>query len=221
VREEGEIIMKFPKRSFLILLIFLLVFSACESIQEEQREELFLEACAAGILVVPDLMPPPRVTKPFVGADDGMVQGNLVGLFSQATVDAHLLVSDVLSSYQTEGAYNYAPTEGMRIVIEKVFVHPQVIVPGDYLDLNIRYALLSPYSYNWTPITEIRELFYNNEMVGRPEAHVSLLDGTYTTTVRIRLPRDVPVGQYQLVATVQTENALDAKELRFLILTHD
>jgi hypothetical protein len=213
--------MKLLKHPVLFLLIFLFVFSACQSVAERQRKELFLEACAAGIVVVPDLMPPPPVTKAFVGANDGMVQGNMVGVLSQATADAHLLVSDVLGRYQTEGAYNYSPSEGMRIVIEKVFVHPQAIVPGAYFDLNIRYALLSPYAYNWTPITEIRELFYDNEIVGRPEAHVSLLDGTYTTTVRIRLPKNVPVGQYQLVATVQTENALDAKELRFVILSHN
>lgn len=213
--------MKVLKLPTLFLFIFLIMFSACQSIAQRQRKEVMLEACKAGILVVPDLMPAPRVTKSFVGANNGMVQGNMVGLLSQATADARLLVSDVLSRYQTEGAYNYAPSEGMRIVIEKVFVHPQIIVPGGYFELNIRYALLSPYAYNWTPITEIRELFYNNEMVGRPEAHVSLLDGTYTTTVRIRLPKDVPLGQYQLVATVQTENALDAKELRFVILNHN
>jgi hypothetical protein len=205
------------RRLIYPLCSLLLITLSCESYREEVREDLLRAGVEMGVVIPPDINPPPYVVDSFTGTKAGRVSGNLVGLFSQATAVPELLVSQIMSGRETAGAYDYQAAEGVRIIIEDVFLQPRVVTPGDYLDINIKYALLSPAHDNWTEITEIRELFFNDELVGKPEAHVSLADGTYTTTVRIRLPAHVPAGQYQLVATVQTDYALDAEELRFVV----
>jgi hypothetical protein len=209
--------MKYSISRAIFMLLLLLPFTACESLRENQREEIIKISCDAGIVPPPDIMPPPLVLSSFTGVNAGRVSGNMVGLLSQAAADPNLLVSEISSGRQTAGAFGYDPSDGIRIIIEKVFVLPQIVSPGDYLDMNIRYALLSPVHDNWTEIKETREMYFDGDLVGKPEAHVALVDGAYTTTVRLRLPGNTPPGEYRLVATVQTNYAIDTKDLLFYV----
>ncbi|RJP25781.1 MAG: hypothetical protein C4520_01810 [Candidatus Abyssobacteria bacterium SURF_5] len=199
------------------MLAVLLSAAGCSAHKEQVGKELRRQARDMGVIIPRDVVPPPYVIESFTGVNAGMVSGNLVGHFSRASADPYLLVSEVLSGRPTAGAHGYAPSEGVRAIIEKVSVQPDPVRLGDYLNINIRYALLTPAHDNWMRITETREIFFNEELVGKPVARLSLPDGTYTTTVRIRLPAEAPAGEYLVVASIQTDYGLDAEELRFNI----
>jgi hypothetical protein len=207
----------FMKYFICLLLTILLVSIGCVSYEEIRTQELVREGCAAHVVVPPDMAPAPQVLDTYVGANEGAVSGHLVGPFSQAVAETKLDVSDIRGGRETAGAYGYKPSDGVRIVIEDVFTQPDIGRPNDFLNLNARYALMTPTDHSWAEITELRELFYGSELVGRPEAHVALINGTYTTMVRIRLPADVPTGEYRLITTIKTPYAQDSKEIPFTI----
>ncbi len=206
------------KNAIAVCICILILFgvAGCESILEQQREELILEACRAGVFIPPDLMPASRVINSFVGMDPA-VSGHMVGPWQQAVVD-DVYVSHVLSGRQSAGAYGYHPTDGIKVIIEDAFVDPEHVLAGNYVNLNIRYVLLSPVDHNWAEITEFRSIYLNSELVGKPESHLALPDGTFTTSVRLRLPKDAPLGEYEVLSQVQTANALDARKTSFSVV---
>jgi hypothetical protein len=77
------------------------------------------------------------------------------------------------------------------------------------------YAVLTPYPNNRIPITEIREITYRGELVGRPQVDVQYNDGTYTSTVPLQLPADAKPGEYRVKYIVQTAGASDTQEATF------
>jgi len=66
-------------------------------------------------------------------------------------------------------------------------------------------------------VTEIREITYKGELVGRPEVKVEHADGTYTTTVPLQLPSSAQKGTYKVKAMVESQYAKDAREITFTV----
>ena len=79
------------------------------------------------------------------------------------------------------------------------------------------YAVLHPVPETKTTITEIREITLNDELVGQPEVRVDRSDGTYISTVPLRLPSSAKKGTYVVRTIVQSANAKDTKEIRFSV----
>lgn len=80
------------------------------------------------------------------------------------------------------------------------------------------YAVLNPSPEARVAITETREITYRGELVGKPEVRVDRTDGTYTSTVPIRLPTTANEGTYRVRITIQSEDAKDTKELTFRVV---
>jgi hypothetical protein len=97
-------------------------------------------------------------------------------------------------------------------------VFPPTVRPGEVVDLKMTYAVLHPTPNTKTRITEIREISYRGELVGRPEVNVEQSDGTYTTTVPLRLPSNAARGTYRVKSMVQSPNAKDTRETTFTVL---
>ena len=68
-----------------------------------------------------------------------------------------------------------------------------------------------------TKIMEIREITYKGEMVGRPEVRVEHTDGTYTSTVPLRLPSSAAKGTYRVKTMVESQVAKDTRETTFTV----
>jgi hypothetical protein len=118
---------------------------------------------------------------------------------------------------ETAQAYKYCGSRGTILTLEEVSLSPQSVNPGDIVEIKMTYAVLNPTPGAKTTLTEIREITYNDELVGRPEVRVERADGTYTSTVPLKLPSTAKKGKYRLKAVVQSENLKDTKELEFTV----
>ncbi len=79
------------------------------------------------------------------------------------------------------------------------------------------YAVLNPSQKAQTQITETREIIHNGELVGKPEITVIRTDGTYRSSIPLRLPSNAPRGEYRVRTTVQSANAKDTREMYFQV----
>jgi len=66
-------------------------------------------------------------------------------------------------------------------------------------------------------ITEIREIRYEGELVGRPKVTLTHKGGTYSSTVPLFLPKDAKMGTYKVLTTIQAPNASDSGETSFTV----
>jgi hypothetical protein len=152
------------------------------------------------------------ITKSATGAVVGALVGGLLG-----GVIGHYAYDKQKSREQTAEDYGYETTDGTVLRIEEVSANPGNIPPGQTLNLNLTYALLTPDGDQETSITESREITHNGELIGRPEVRVERVDGTYTSTIPIQLPANAEKGVYKVVSTVQSANASDAREMSFTV----
>lgn len=192
----------------VLVFVFILSFASCETVMTEHKGA----AVGAG-----------------AGAATGAVAGALIGRGAGAVVVGGLiggLLGGVVGNYaydqprnreQTAKAYNYNTSQGTVLTIENVSASPQTIRTGNLVDLKMTYAVLNPSANVQTNITEIREITHDGELVGKPEVRVTRGDGTYDSTVPLRLPSNAPKGQYKVTMTVQSDNAKDTRETRFTV----
>lgn len=79
------------------------------------------------------------------------------------------------------------------------------------------YAVLSPSPDAKTVITEVREIRHSGQLVGQPEVRIDRSDGTYSSTVPLRLSANSEKGVCIVRTIVQSENATDTKESKFTV----
>ena len=162
-----------------------------------------------------------------VGAATGAVAGAIIGKSTKAAVIGGLagaLIGGAIGHYaydrkrtrtETAQAYKYKPSQGTVLTIEEASTAPQSVSPGEVVEIKMTYAVLNPTPEARTAITEIREITYEGNLVGKPENLVERADGTYTSSVPLRLPADAKKGLYRVKVVVQSENVKDTKEISF------
>jgi len=143
-----------------------------------------------------------------VGALAGALLGGAIG---------HFEYDQEKSREQTAKNYNYKSSHGTVLTIENLKATPVTVQPGETVELKLTYALLHDSPDTKTAVTEIREITYKGELVGRPEVKVEHPDGTYTTTVPLRLPPEAQKGTYKVKAMVESQYAKDAREITFTV----
>jgi hypothetical protein len=110
---------------------------------------------------------------------------------------------EVKNTYEeTSEEYNYQPASGTI---------------GDQVELAATYALLDASPDADIKITEIREIRYEGELVGRPKVTLTHKGGTYSSTVPLFLPKDAKTGTYKVIITIQTPNTRDSGEINFTV----
>ncbi len=191
--------------SLLLIIAFVSGSCGCASIPEEHK--------GAG-------------TGAAVGGATGAVAGALLGSAGAKTEMAIVgglvgaLVGGAIGHYaydkkrdreETNSRYNYQPTSGSTLRIENVSALPASARPGDTVDLNATYAVMTPDPESEISVTEIREIRHAGELVGKPEITVTRSGGTYTSSVPLILPNDAKSGEYVVTTTVQTANASDSR----------
>lgn len=181
---------------YLLLLSFLcLQLTGCASMSGAQK------GAAGGALV-----------GSIIGAVIGGKNGAAIGGAVLGAIGGALLGGAAGNYYDRKVAsrteaikkYRYNFKEDM-IVIEDSSILPQYAASGTKLEAHIQYTVLSPKSYMETKIKETRILDLGSERIVLAEREISRAQGTYASTLRFTLPRDLPKGSYALIAVVSND----------------
>ena len=145
-----------------------------------------------------------------------VVVGTLAGALLGGAI-GHFGYDQERTREQTAKDYSYKESQGTVLRIENLKAMPASVRPGETVDLKMTYAVLHDSPDTKVSVTETREITYKGELVGRPEVKVEHTDGTYTTSVPLRLPSSAAKGTYKVKAMVESQNAKDAKEITFTV----
>jgi hypothetical protein len=143
-----------------------------------------------------------------VGALAGALLGGAIG---------HFGYDQERTREQTAKTYSYKESQGTVLRIENLKATPATVRPGEKVDLKMTYAVLHDSPNTKVAVTEVREITYKGELVGRPEVKVEHADGTYTTSVPLQLPSSAEKGTYKVRAMVESQYAKDAREITFTV----
>lgn len=201
------------QRSFVVtgvlIFYFMSLLSSCATIPEEHKGS----ASGAGIGAATGAVAGAVLGKDTKSAVLGALAGALVG-----GAIGHYAYDRKKSREETQQTYNYKPGYGTVLTIEEVSSVPGAVYPGETVELNMTYAILNPSPDIQTNITENRTIKHNGKLVGRPEIRVTRSDGTYTSSVPLRLPANAEKGTYVVTNEIQSDNAKDSREFTFTVL---
>lgn len=155
-----------------------------------------------------------------LGGDGSRTEGALLGGLAGALVGGAIgnyTVDQKRNAEDTSNRYEYQSSAGDLIRIENTSISPASIYPGDRVDLKATYALMAPQSDTRVEVTEIREIRFNGELVGKPEVSATHIPGTYDSNVPLFLANDAKRGTYQVITTIRTPRSSDSRETSFTV----
>jgi hypothetical protein len=195
--------------SFVILVGGVALLSGCETIEraikDNPKTAVGAGAGGAGGALIGGL----------ASGGTAAVFGGLAGVLTGGVI-GHLLDRQERTRAATAETVAYTEEKGNLIRIEEVSLNPQAIRPGETVNVNVQYAIVTPGGTE--RVREIRHIYYQGDLVGNPVVEVERPDGTYWSTLPIKLPESAAPGNYEVVVGVETNGALDRWESRFLVL---
>ncbi len=193
---RGEVPMR---KAFCLVVAFCLlaaVVSGCASteqtVRDNRRTAIGAGAGAVGGAIVGGL----------VGGKRGAVVGGLLGALAGGVV-GHYYDQREKTLDETSKEYGYTPRQGTRLKIETVRANPGALAPGETVNINVTYAVLVP-ADEQVLVTETREILANGTSVGKTSIDISREGGTWKSTVPISLPANAALGNYRVIASVET-----------------
>ena len=136
-------------------------------------------------------------TGAWVGAAAGGVAGALGGYLY-----AEHRNSQARSSQAAAQAYNYTPTQGNVVSIDRVDANPSTVGPGQQVQLGMTYTILTPDNQP-VAVTLVREVRFGGSTVGQPyQTTVNNANGTYTDQVAYSLPGNATPGTYTVPSRI-------------------
>jgi hypothetical protein len=195
-----------------VVALFVSILSGCAAqnggIREHQGAAVGAGAGAVGGAVVGGLL----------GGKRGAVAGGLLGA----------LAGGLLGNYHDERQKNLAETrrdytdyneaKGTRLKIERVRTHPSTAAPGDTVEIQLTYAVLTPREDVLVPVREKRELLFEGSKVGEASVDIEREGGTWRSVVPITLPGNARPGNYRVVASVESRGGgKDIEEITFRV----
>ena len=164
------------------------------------------------------------------GAVGGAVVGGLLGGKRGAVAGGLLgaLAGGLLGNYYDEREKNLAETravhteynaaKGTRLKIERVQTTPTTAAPGDTVEIQLTYAVLTPREDVMIPVREKREILFEDNKVGEASVDIEREGGTWRSVVPITLPGNARPGSYRVVASVESRGAgKDVEEITFRV----
>jgi len=164
------------------------------------------------------------------GAVGGAVVGGLLGGRRGAVVGGLLgaLAGGLVGNYHDQQEKNlaetrrshleYNPARGTRIRIERVRTNPVTVAPGDTVEIQLTYAVLTPREDVMVPVRESREILFNGSTVGEASVDIEREGGTWRSVVPITLPGNARPGSYRVVVSVESRGGgKDIEEITFLV----
>ncbi len=187
-----------------ILVVLVLLFTGCASMEQN----------------------PGTATGAGVGAAAGAAVGGAIGRSAGSAVLGGLLgglAGGLIGHYYYDQKKNREDTQktyptggGELMKIENVAVSPKTVSPGDQVNLDMTYALLTP-SGKGTEVTETREILHNGTVVGNPQVRVQRADGTYTSDIPLKLPENAQKGDYTVKMSANSGQGSDTKVANFTV----
>ncbi|MCL2103070.1 MAG: hypothetical protein FWH25_03435 [Syntrophorhabdaceae bacterium] len=159
----------------------------------------------------------------------------LGGLSGCATTDG-TLSGDLLGPLEGGflGDYSYRKEKGLEetrqihseppattdanVRIEAIRAVPDILDPGDTIDIRIKYAVLTPQEDMTVIVNETREILFEENRVGEASANIEREGGTWRSSVPITLPQNASPGIYRIVVSIRTPNGeKDVEEVTFRV----
>ena len=164
------------------------------------------------------------------GAVGGAVVGGLLGGRRGAVAGGLLgaLAGGLVGNYHDEQEKNLAETrrayteynaaKGTRLKIERVRTNPPTAAPGDTVEIQLTYAVLTPREDVMVPVRESREILFEGSKVGEASVDIEREGGTWRSVVPITLPGNARPGNYRVVASVESRGGgKDIEEITFRV----
>jgi outer membrane lipoprotein SlyB len=151
------------------------------------------------------------------GGGTGALIGGLTGVLAGGVI-GQLLDRQERTRAATSESIAYSDEKGNVVRIEEVGLNPQSIRAGETVNVNVQYAVMSRGGTEPVRVREIRHIYYQGELVGNPVVEVQRQDGTYWSTLPIKLPESATPGRYDVVVGVEMNGALDRWESRFMVV---
>ena len=159
-------------------------------------------------------------TGALIGGRPHAVGGALIGgaLGAVTGLIVHdIKVKQARSREQTAQVYNYQPTQGEMLTLERSEVLPPSVHPGEEISNTIQYALLG--TGPGTQVGEQRTLMQGDRTVADISTqNFTRQDGTWVSTLPFRLPGNLQPGQYSIVTTVRTARSAISGRANFTVL---
>ena len=164
------------------------------------------------------------------GAVGGAVVGGLLGGKRGAVAGGLLgaLTGGLLGNYYDEREKNLAETrrahteydaaKGTILKIEQVRTNPATAAPGDTVEIQLTYAVLTPREDMMVPVRESRAILFEGSKVGEASVDIEREGGTWRSVVPITLPGNARPGNYRVVASVESRGGgKDVEEITFRV----
>ena len=164
------------------------------------------------------------------GAVGGAVVGGLLGGKRGAVAGGLLgaLAGGLLGNYYDEREKNLAETrrahteydaaKGTTLKIEQVRTNPATAAPGDTVEIQLTYAVLTPREDMMVPVRESRAILFEGSKVGEVSVDIEREGGTWRSVVPITLPGNARPGNYRVVASVESRGGgKDVEEITFRV----
>jgi hypothetical protein len=193
--------------SIILIAGFVSALAGCEYAQQHQGETVGAGVGAAGGTALGLLLG---------GSARAAIAGGLLGAIAGGVVGHYAQTQDK-TQQQTAQTYNYEPSQGTRISIERDSAVPGVVRPGESVSLSTTYALLTPTPNQEVSVTEERKITHNGDLVGNPTVTLTRAGGTYSTSLPLQLPSTAKKGVYKVITKIMTVNASDARETSFRV----
>lgn len=138
-----------------------------------------------------------------IGGKKGALIGGLLGGLAGGAI-GHYLDEQEKDRAQTSREYNYSSAQGTRLSIETVRANPATLSPGETVNINLTYAVLTPSENQQVPVKETREILLNGKSMGKTSIEISREGGTWKSTVPITLPANATPGQYRVIGSIES-----------------
>lgn len=164
-----------------------------------------------------------------VGGGAGAVIGNQSGhALEGAAIGAALgaltglIIHDVKvhrqrSAEETAQVYQYQPTQGLKVVLERSEALPNRVMPGNEVESQIQYAILG--AGPGIEVVEQRMLLSANGQVLKQLSSESTVrtDGTWVSSQSFRLPNDMQPGAYAVQQRISAGPHVISDNAQFLV----
>lgn len=146
------------------------------------------------------------------GAAIGAIVGGLAGLVAH-----DIKVRQARSRMETEAAYNYQPSQGEMLNLERTEVLPPSVRPGEQIETSVQYALLG--TGGSVQVSEQRTLMRGDQVIADLSTqNFTRPDGTWVSSQTVRLPGNVQPGTYTIVTVVRTARSAISARADFTVL---
>jgi hypothetical protein len=195
-----------------IAALFVSILSGCAAQNSGMREHkgatVGAGAGAVGGAVVGGLL----------GGKRGAVAGGLLGALAGGLVgNYHDQREKSLAETRRDYA-GYDAAKGTRLKIERVRANPPTAAPGETVEIQLTYAVLTPREDVTVPVRESREILFNGRRVGEASVDIEREGGTWRSVVPITLPENARPGKYRVVASVMSlVGGKDIEEITFRV----